>query len=200
MDDMKFVLSACALVFVLACGVSVLISYFLIKARVAKNEEVFMRKIRELTDGIDSLKNDMAENAAGIDALDKKCETLRGEYEKTAVHYAEQTEELRSEIESVKTENKKSDMKFADINDRLNIVDSTVKNIERMKNFEINGAASPYFFDEYEERESAADAIKEKIESLARKAAILGGKFNADALAGTAFGIINALKKHFDKE
>lgn len=200
MDDMKFMLTACSLVFVLACGAAVLISYFIMKARVAKNEDIFMRKIRELTDGMDSLKSDMAESAAKIDALDKKCETLRGEYEKTAAHFSEQTDKLRSEIESAKAANEKSGMKFADINDRLNIVESTVKNIERMKDFEINGIESPYFYDETEQRESAADAIKEKIESLAHKAAQIGSKFNADALAGTAFGIVNAVKRHFDKE
>lgn len=199
MDEIKILLNVCALVFVLACGVSVLISYFIMRARVAKNEDVFMSKIRELTDGMDSLKSDMAESSAKIDALDKRCDSIRAEAENAASRLGEQTERICGEIEAVKAANEKMNMRFADINDRLNVVDSTVKNIEHMKDFEINGAESPYLFDE-DESEECAEAVKDKLVSAAQRAAEFVTGFGADALAGTAFGIVNAVKRHFNKE
>lgn len=198
MADINFALTACALSFVLACGLSVLISYFIMKTRVEKNEKVFMQKLSQLDDGISRLNDETAACRKDINEAKTQCDLLKKDIEKKSAEFAARLAEANSENETVMKKIEKINVKFADVNDRMNVLDSTIKNIERMKDFEINGEESPYFFDEnncYEQ-----ENIKEKIISGAQKMANFVSDLSIDAIAGTAFGIVNAVKKHFDKD
>ena len=173
------------LVSVLVFVLSVVASFVIVSLKISANNAKSVDKYINLNRSVNEIKDSTAES---INSIYAQINSLKKEIEELPLKMSGSEDEKVLEMEK----------RLFEISDKLNVLHSTVKNIERMKDVEINGSSSPYYFED-ETLSDKANSIKDKVKSGYEKAIDIGSKIDLETAIKTAPKVVKAVKTMLKK-
>ncbi len=170
-----------ALVFVL----SVLASFIIVSVKISGNNAKSVDKYINLNKTVNEIKDNTAEK---INSIFEEINSLKNDISSLPHKVSIDVDERLSQMEK----------KLFEISDKLNVLDSTVKNIERMKDVEINESSSPYYYTD-ETISDKAGSLKAKVKSGYEKAVDICSKIDLETAIKTAPKVVKAVKTMLKK-
>ncbi len=182
MENINFVyIIIAAVLFVL----SVVASFIIVSVKLSGENAKSVDKFISLNKTINEIKENTSEK---INNIFEEINSLKNDISSLPEKVSLDTEERLSQMEK----------RLFEISDKLNVLDSTVKNIERMKDVEINDSSSPYYYTD-ETISDKANSLKDRVKSGYEKAIDIGSKIDLETAIKTAPKVVKAVKTMLKK-
>ena len=175
----------CILISVLVLVLSVVASFVIVSLKISANNAKGVDKYINLNKTINDIKDNTNQK---INSIFKEINSLKNDIDALSHRENSVSDERFSTMEK----------KLFEISDKLNVLDSTVKNIERMKDVEINESSSPYYYKD-ETVSDKANSLKDKVRSGYEKAVDIGSKIDFETAIKTAPKVVKAVKTMLKK-
>ena len=159
---------------------SLVASFVIASVKISKNNANSVEKFINLNKTVSEIKSDLA---IEIESINKEIISLKSDIASLPQKVTVDTQDTLSKMEK----------KLFELSDKLNVLDSTVKNIERMKDVEINDSSSPYYYAD-ETVSDKANSFKDKVKSGYGKVMDIGAKIDLETAIKTAPAVVKAVK------